>query len=65
MAGKGIKREVVGWYLTIRVVDEKALTRAGMRVVAQMTRVAVGRSAGNHNEISRELRALCIRRYCV
>ena len=47
VAGGGIRRgEVVGWYLPIRVVNEKALTRAGVRVVVQMRRVAVGRSAG-------------------
>jgi hypothetical protein len=40
------KGEVVGWYLPVRVVSEKALTRAGVRVVVQMKRVAVGRSAG-------------------
>ena len=45
--GGGIRRgEVVGWYLPVRVVNEKALTRAGVRVVVQMRRVAVGRSAG-------------------
>ena len=43
----GIKKgEVVGWYLLVRVVSEKALTRAGVRVMVQMRRVAVGRSAG-------------------
>ena len=43
----GIKKgEVVGWYLPVRVVSEKALTRAGVRVMVQMRRVAVGRSAG-------------------
>jgi hypothetical protein len=36
---------VVGWYLPVKVVSEKALTRAGVRVVVQMRRVAVGRSA--------------------
>ena len=40
------KGEVVGWYLPVRVVSEKALTRAGVRVMVQMRRVAVGRSAG-------------------
>ena len=40
------KREVVGWYLPVRVVSEKAPTRAGARVMVQMRRVAVGRSAG-------------------
>ena len=45
--GGGIRRgEVVGWYLPVKVVSEKALTRAGVRVVVQMRRVAVGRSAG-------------------
>ena len=29
----------------MRVVNEKALTRAGVRAVVQMMRVAVGRSA--------------------
>ena len=38
--------EVVGWYLPVRVVNEKALTRAGARVVVQMGSVAVDRSAG-------------------
>ena len=36
----------MGWYLPVKVVSEKALTRAGVRVVVQMRRVAVGRSAG-------------------
>ena len=40
------KGEVVGWYLPVRVVSEKALTRAGVRVMVHMRRVAVGRSAG-------------------
>ena len=38
--------EVVGWYLPVRVMREKALTRAGVRVMVQVRRVAVGRSAG-------------------
>jgi hypothetical protein len=43
----GIKKgEVVGWYLPVRVVSEKALSRAGVRAMVQMRRVAVGRSAG-------------------
>jgi hypothetical protein len=46
VAGGIGKGEVVGWYLPVRVVSEKALTRAGVRVVVQMKRVAVGRSAG-------------------
>ena len=37
--------EVVGWYLPVSVMDEKALTRVGVRMVVQMRRVAVGRSA--------------------
>ena len=37
---------MVGWYLPVRVVGEKALTRAGVRVMVRMRRVAVGRSAG-------------------
>ena len=41
---------VVGWYLPVRVVNEKALTRAGVRVVVQMKRVAVGRSAGAYTQ---------------
>ena len=32
------------------MVDEKALTRAGVRVVVQMRRVAVGRSAGTYTK---------------
>jgi hypothetical protein len=45
--GGAIRRgEVVGWYLPVKVVSEKALTRAGVRVVVQTRRVAVGRSAG-------------------
>ena len=39
------RREVVGWYLPIKVVSLKALTRAGVGVMVQMSRVAVGRSA--------------------
>ena len=50
MADRGIRREVVGWYLPVSVVDEKALTRAGVRVVVQMRRVAVGRSAGAYTQ---------------
>ena len=44
-ACKCIRGEVVGWYLPISVMDEEALTTAGVRVVVQMRRVAVGRSA--------------------
>jgi hypothetical protein len=46
VVGRGKRGEVLGWYLPVSVVDEKALTRAGVRVVVQMRRVAVGRSAG-------------------
>ena len=46
LASRGIRGEVVGWYLQVSVVDEKALTRAGVRVVVQLRRVAVGRSVG-------------------
>ena len=50
VAGGGIRGEVVGWHLPVRVVNEKALTRAGVRVVVQMRRVAVGRSAGAYTQ---------------
>ena len=43
---RGIRGEVVGWYLPVRVMNEEALSGAGVRVVVQMRRVAVGRSAG-------------------
>ena len=46
VVGRGRRGEVLGWYLPVDVVDEKALTRAGVRLVVQMRRVAVGRSAG-------------------
>ena len=35
----------MGWYLPVRVVNEKAMTRAWVRVMVQMRRVAIGRSA--------------------
>ena len=50
VVGRGNKGEVLGWYLPVRVVDEKALTRAGVKVVVQMRRVAVGRSAGAYTK---------------
>ena len=36
VAGRGIRGEVVGWYLPARVVDEEALSGAGLVVVVQM-----------------------------
>ena len=42
--GQRQERGVLGWYLPVSVVGEKALTRAGVRVVVQMRRVAVCRS---------------------
>ena len=48
--GMRIRGEVVGWYLPVRVVDEKAISGAGVRVVVQMGRVAVGRSAGAYTQ---------------
>jgi hypothetical protein len=45
---------VVGWYLPVRVVSEKALTRAGVRVVVQTRRVAVGRSVGAYAQAVKE-----------
>ena len=47
------KGEVVGWYLPVRVVSEKALPRAGVRVMVQMRRVAVGRLAGAYAQAVR------------
>ena len=36
----------VGWYLPVLVVDEKRLSRNGIRVVVMMRRVAVGKATG-------------------
>ena len=52
---------VVPWYLPVSVVGEKALTRAGVRVVVQMRRVAVGRSAGAY---SQAVGIRCRREWC-
>ena len=52
---------MVGWYLPVSVVDEKALTRAGVRVVVQMRRVAVGRAAG---ACSQAVGIRCKREWC-
>ena len=46
VGGATRRREVVGWYLPVKVMSEKALTRASGRVTVQTRRVAVGRSAG-------------------
>ena len=50
VVGRGKRGEVMGWYLPVSVVDEKALTRAGVRVVVRMRRGAVGRSAGAYTK---------------
>ena len=36
VVGRGNRGEVLGWYLPVRVMDEKALTRVGVRGVVQM-----------------------------
>ena len=46
MAGQGLRGAVIGWYLLVVVVDEKKLSRAGVRVGVQMERVAVGEAPG-------------------
>ena len=37
---------MVGWYLPVLVVEEEQMRGGGVRVVVQMERVAVGRTAG-------------------
>ena len=37
---------VVGWYLSVLVVDEEQLKREGVRVVVMTKRAEVGRTAG-------------------
>ena len=50
VAGRGIRGEVMRWYLPVRVVDQKELSGAGVRVVVQIRRVAVGMSAGAYTQ---------------
>ena len=50
-AEAGLRRGIVlCWYLSVNVVGEKVLTRAGVRLVVQMRRIATGRSAGAYTE---------------
>ena len=44
--GQGIRRDVVGWYLPVSIVDEKKLPRAGVKVVVQMAREAQDEGQG-------------------
>ena len=44
--GHGLRGAVVRWYLPVLVVDEGQMRGGGVRVVVQMERVAVGRTAG-------------------
>ena len=46
MPGHGVRGAVVGWYLPVLVVDEMQMKSGGVRVVAMMKRIAVGRTAG-------------------
>ena len=50
--GTGRVGEVVGWYLPVQVVEER-FSRAGVRVCAQMRRVAVGKEAGRYTQATR------------
>ena len=51
VVGRGIRGEVVGWYLPVRAGWwMRRLSGAGVRVVVQMRRVAVGRSAGAYTQ---------------
>ena len=45
VAGHGLRGAVVGWYLPVLVVDEKRLSRDGVRVVVMVKRVAVGKAS--------------------
>ena len=40
----------MGWYLPVQVVKEKVLSGAGVKVVVQMKRVAVGRAPGGSKQ---------------
>ena len=44
--GHGLRGAVVGWYLPVLVVHEEQMRSGGVRLVVQMKRVAVGRTAG-------------------
>ena len=47
VTGHGLRGAVVGWYLSVLVLDERQLKKVGgVRVVVLMRRVAVGRTAG-------------------
>ena len=41
---------VVGWYLAVPVVNEKRLSKGGVRVVVMMRRVAVGKAPGGFEQ---------------
>ena len=49
-AGQSIRGAVVGWYLPVQIVEEKGLSSAGVKVVVQMKRVAVGRTPGGFEQ---------------
>jgi hypothetical protein len=43
---RGALPAVVGWYLPVLVADEEQMKSGGVRVMVQMKRVAVGKTAG-------------------
>ena len=51
VTGHGLRGAVVGWYLPVLVVDEKMLSRDGVRVV-MLRRVAVSKAAGGRGRFS-------------
>ena len=50
VTGRVVGEAVVGWCLSVQVVDEGKMNRSGVRVVAIMRRVAVGRPAGGFGQ---------------
>ena len=50
MTGHGLRGAVVGWYLPVLIVDEKRLSRNGVRVVVMMRKVAMGKGAGGFGQ---------------
>ena len=50
MAGHRLGGAVVGWHLPVLVVDEKQMSRNGVRVVVMMKRVAVGKAEGGFEQ---------------
>ena len=49
VAGHGLRGAVVRWYLPVLVVDEKRLSRGGVRLVV-VGMVAVGKAAGGFEQ---------------